>query len=138
MNAMKKGLLFFGLALLLYACAGDRLINPDDIKLQQTLERLSPTKDLGGWELPASDNYALIPAGKENPLTEAKVELGKMLFYETGLARESVHENGGGTYSCATCHVPSAGFMPGRAQGVADGGTGFGYKGEGRELMAKL
>lgn len=132
---MKKGVLFFGLAILVYACTGDRLTNPLDLELQRTLERLSPNKDLSGWELPASDNYALIPAGKENPLNAAKVELGKMLFFETGIARNSVHQNGGGTYSCATCHVPSAGFMPGRAQGIADGGVGFGAKGEARIMM---
>ena len=132
---MKKGLLFFGFVVLVYACTGDRLLNPNDLELRNVLERLSPSNSLSHWELPASDNYALIPAGKGNPITEAKVELGKMLFFETGLARGSVHENGGGTYSCATCHVPSAGFMPGRAQGMADGGTGFGFKGEARAIM---
>lgn len=98
--------------------------------------RLSPTKDLQGWQLPARDDYARIPAGRENPLTEAKVKLGKMLFFETGIGRSSFHNNGGSTYSCATCHVPSAGFMPGRAQGIADGGVGFGSNGESRIMMS--
>lgn len=132
---MKKGLLFFGLAILVYACTGDRLINPIDLQLQDALERLSPNRDLSGWELPASDNYAMIPAGRENPLTAEKVELGKMLFYETGIARNSFHSNGGSTYSCATCHVPTSGFMPGRTQGIADGGVGFGSRGESRIMM---
>lgn len=132
---MKKGLLFFGITILVYACTGDRLINPLNFELRNVLERLSPSGDLSGWELPASDNYALIPADKENPLSAPKVALGKMLFFETGLARNAVHDNGGSTYSCATCHVPSAGFMPGRSQGIADGGIGFGAKGESRIMM---
>lgn len=132
---MKKGLFFLTITILVYACTGDRLVNPIDLELKTALERLSPTKDLSGWELPQSDNYDRIPADPQNPLSDAKVELGKMLFFETGIARNSVHENGGGTYSCATCHVPSAGFMPGRSQGIADGGTGFGSIGESRIMM---
>ncbi|MGB1481128.1 MAG: cytochrome-c peroxidase [Flavobacteriales bacterium] len=37
----------------------------------------------------------------DNPLTEAKVALGRMLFHETSLS-------GDGTMSCATCHLQSA------------------------------
>ena len=35
-----------------------------------------------------------------------------------------------GTYSCASCHIPEAGFRPGRMQGIADGGMGYGYNGD--------
>jgi len=48
-----------------------------------------------------------------------------MLFFETGI-----------TYSCASCHVPSAGFRPGTVQGIADGGIGFGENGENRAKLA--
>ncbi|MDX1666516.1 MAG: cytochrome c peroxidase, partial [Saprospiraceae bacterium] len=70
--------------------------------------------------------------GIGNPLTPEKVELGKMLFFETGLGQDAVREDGKETFSCASCHIPSSGFMPGRVQGIADGGLGFGYKGEAR------
>ena len=38
--------------------------------------------------------------------------------------------------SCASCHVPSAGFRPGTVQGIADGGIGFGENGENRAKLA--
>jgi cytochrome c peroxidase len=38
------------------------------------------------------------------------------------------------TYSCATCHIPEKGFLPGRIQGIADGGRGFGDNGSFRTI----
>src|SRR3972149_2883796 len=51
-----------------------------------------------------ADYARWIPA--DNPLTAAKVELGKKLYFD---ARLSV----GGTVSCATCHDPRFGFSNG-------------------------
>ena len=82
--------------------------------------------------LPETGDYAALPQDPSNRITNAKVELGKLLFFETGIATNPAYPNAKGTYSCATCHVPSAGFRPGSAQGVADGGLGFGHNGEGR------
>jgi len=82
--------------------------------------------------LPAADDFGIIPQDPNNPLTREKAELGKLLFFETGLALAPMHDFGKETYSCASCHVPSAGFRPGRPQGIADGGLGFGDNGEGR------
>ncbi len=127
---MKKNLLLFLLGVLFFACTKDRLIDPLDIALDKTLKRIAPTGDRDYFELPESDNLADIPQDPQNPLTPEKVALGKMLFFETGIARDSKYEQGKGTYSCSSCHVPSAGFMPGRKQGIADGGTGFGENGE--------
>lgn len=47
-----------------------------------------------------------IPPG--NPLTSARVELGRQLFFDPRLS-------GDGTVSCATCHNPVMGFTDGRA-----------------------
>ena len=44
---------------------------------------------------------APIPAG--NTMTEAKIELGKMLFFEPRIS-------GSGVISCATCHNPALGY----------------------------
>lgn len=132
---MKKWLLFAVFALLIYACAHDQLRNPLDTQLETTLLRLSPNQDIGYFVLPESNNLSAIPAGKGNPLTPEKVELGKMLFYETGLALDSKYPNGKGTYSCSSCHLPTAGFMPGRVQGIADGGFGYGHNGEARSKL---
>jgi cytochrome c peroxidase len=47
------------------------------------------------WNLPKGFPKPQIPA--DNPMTEAKVEVGRYLFYDTRL---SVN----GKSSCATCH----------------------------------
>ena len=129
---MKKILLFVTLAVFVIACSQDKLGDPLDYSLKDAMTRVSPTGELTHYILPDSDNLKAIPQSSHNELTYEKVALGKMLFYETGLAREAMHESGMGTYSCASCHIPSAGFMPGRVQGIADGGLGYGYNGEGR------
>lgn len=51
----------------------------------------------------------------DNPITEAKVELGRHLFYDRRLS-------GNETQSCASCHRQSLAFTDGRAQSV--GSTG--------------
>lgn len=123
----------FGMILLLFACTSDELNNPLDDTLRATLDRTSPTGSFEHYILPDTDAYSSIPQDKDhNPLFREKVELGKMLFFETGLALSPIHEEGKGTYSCASCHIPEAGFMPGRVQGIADGGIGIGTNGENR------
>lgn len=129
---MRRVVLVFMIGLLLMGCAKDELSNPLDLRLSRSLQRLAPNGDISHYILPESDDFAAIPQGKKNPLNSEKVALGKMLFFETGLALDAKRESGNGTYSCATCHVPSAGFMPGRVQGIADGGLGFGLNGESR------
>jgi cytochrome c peroxidase len=125
-------LLLFLTGLLFTGCTSDELDNPLDVQLQQRLSQISPTGDLTGFALPSSNDLAAIPQDPHNPLTPDKVQLGKMLFFETGLALDPVHESGRETYSCGSCHVPSSGFMAGREQGIADGGMRFGTLGEGR------
>jgi len=44
-----------------------------------------------------------IPEPPENPLTEKKAELGRLLFFDRRLS----HNN---TFSCAMCHIPEQGF----------------------------
>ncbi len=130
---MKKLLLgAIALILLLHACSSDELKNPLDVELKKLILRASPTNDLDHFILPEASDFDNIPQEPANPLNAIKVELGKMLFYETGLALDPKYPEAKNTYSCATCHIPEAGFMPGRAQGIADGGTGFGINGEGR------
>ncbi len=64
-----------------------------------------------------------------NPVTKEKVALGNLLFFETGLAQIPLHDNCYESYSCGTCHLQPAGFLPGRVQGIADGGAGYGHNG---------
>jgi len=65
------------------------------------------------WNLPRGFPKPYVPAG--NPMTAAKVELGKYLFYDT---RMSVN----GKASCATCHKQERAFTDGRAVGVGTTG----------------
>ncbi len=65
------------------------------------------------WQLPVGFPKPKVPA--DNPLTEAKVELGRRLFYDVRLSKNE-------TQSCASCHQQSLAFTDGLAQGV--GSTG--------------
>lgn len=49
------------------------------------------------------DGFPELPVPDDNPLTEAKVLLGKKLFFERSLSKDS-------SLSCATCHNPTMGF----------------------------
>lgn len=104
-----------------------------DISLEELLNQRSATGSYEAYIMPASDDYAALPNQDEkNPVTAAKVELGKMLFFETGLGLEPAYPVSKVTYSCSSCHIPSRGFTAGRFQGIADGAVGFGESGEGR------
>ncbi|MFK7780941.1 cytochrome-c peroxidase [Psychroserpens sp.] len=81
---------------------------------------------------PLATDYSLIPNDENNPITQAKVILGKLLFHETGLAMNPNVDDGMHTYSCASCHHAKAGFQSGILQGIGEGGMGFGITGEGR------
>lgn len=65
------------------------------------------------WGLSEHDPVPEVPAN--NPMSAAKVELGRHLFYDTRLSIN-------GSFSCASCHIQSLGFTDGRARSV--GATG--------------
>lgn len=69
--------------------------------------------ELYSWNLPKGFPKPSVPP--DNPMTAAKVELGRFLFYD---ARMSVN----GKASCATCHKQQLAFTDGRA--VSVGATG--------------
>ena len=120
-------------AFFLYSCAtdvDDYVETPLESILEKRIEVLYGSKE--SLVLPASDNFSKIPNDIKNILTEAKVELGKMLFHETFLGKNPNNEEGMNTYSCASCHHAVAGFQSGILQGIGEGGVGFGLHGEGR------
>ncbi|NNE26746.1 MAG: hypothetical protein HKN09_07875 [Saprospiraceae bacterium] len=130
----KRYLVILLLLTFIWACTKDKM--PSLIELDQELESLikqaSSTGSTDFYILPDENDLDSIPQDPKNPLTEVKVELGKFLFFDTGFAMDAVKESGMGTYSCASCHIPEAGFRPGNFQGIADGGNGFGLNGENR------
>jgi cytochrome c peroxidase len=61
------------------------------------------------WDLPPGFPRPRVPA--DNPMTAAKVELGRHLFYDT---RMSINQ----TTSCGTCHRQELSFTDGKARAV--------------------
>lgn len=128
-------LLAVSLFALAHGCAKDEAVAPIDADLERTLLRLSVNNSLSDYILPDGSNLSGIPAGVGNKLTEEKISLGKMLYFETGIARDPIQPSMRGTFSCSSCHIPEAAFTPGRIQGIADGAEGFGLHGEGRAML---
>lgn len=124
---MKLKFLFptIAIILLVISCGHDELSQTDK-QLHQLIG------DKNKFILPDENDFASIPQSPSNPLTKEKVALGKLLFFEPAFANEAKRFDQKFTFTCSSCHVPEAGFRPGRMQGIADGGFGFGRKGESR------
>jgi cytochrome c peroxidase len=123
-------------ALLLQSCnkKNEELETTSDIELSKQLALASNGEGKSFYLMPESDNLAAIPQDPMNRLTKDKVELGKLLFHETGLGQFPVNISGKQTYSCASCHHAKAGFQACVPQGIGDGGSGFGIQGEARVI----
>ena len=91
----------------------------------------SPTQSKDFYLLPESDDFDNIPQDPLNPLTQEKVDAGKLIYHDPAFATEGVALRAK-TWSCATCHHARAGFKSGLIQGMGEGGEGFGLKGETR------
>ncbi|MEM9488653.1 MAG: cytochrome c peroxidase, partial [Myxococcota bacterium] len=65
------------------------------------------------WDLPEGFPAPLVP--EDNPMSAAKVELGRYLFYDTQLS-------GNQTQSCGSCHVQNLAFADGEV--TTTGSTG--------------
>jgi cytochrome c peroxidase len=65
------------------------------------------------WQRPLGFPLPVVPS--DNPMSTAKVELGRQLFFDNRLSYNQ-------TYSCATCHQPKRAFTDGLARAI--GSTG--------------
>lgn len=72
----------------------------------------SPAPDFA-WDLPSDFPEPRVP--DDNPMSDAKIELGRFLFYDTRLS-------GNESQSCASCHVQELAFTD--AAAVSTGSTG--------------
>jgi len=134
--SLKPFLLLAAFAATLMSCHKDALSGTDD-RLLALVAAKSRTGSPDYFVMPASGDYAALPnQDPSNLITEEKVQLGKLLFFETGLAQHANTSEGNETFSCATCHVPESGFLPGRIQGIADGAIGFGIGGDSRATLS--
>lgn len=73
----------------------------------------APASGTWRWVLPAGFPTPRVPAS--NPMSAAKVEIGRRLFYDRRLS-------GNGTQSCSSCHRQELAFTDGKATAV--GSTG--------------
>jgi cytochrome c peroxidase len=69
----------------------------------------------GGWVWPLPPTFPEPKVPADNPMSAAKVELGRFLFYDARLS-------GNGSQACAGCHHQDKAFTDGRAQAI--GSTG--------------
>ena len=69
----------------------------------------------GGWAWELPEGFPTPPVPDDNPMSAAKVELGRHLFWEKRLSIT-------GELSCGGCHEPALAFTDGLAQ--AEGATG--------------
>ena len=83
------------------------------IGLNRALEATPPPPTEFDWGAPSWAPKPVVP--DDNPMTVAKVELGRHLFYETRLSVT-------GDFSCGSCHLQSLAFSDGKL--LAVGATG--------------
>ena len=123
---------------LLPACNPSNAVNPEpvdkDFQLLATIIDALGQQGYANLHMPDPHDLASIPQDVQNPISYAKVNLGRMLFHETALGMDAEDESGIATFSCASCHHAAAGFQAGVQQGLGDGGVGFGIRGEGRVI----
>ncbi len=136
---MKKPHFVFGLCLVfgIVSCNDDDGIETNstiDEELTQAIQSASPSSSVDYFKLPDPSNLGDIPQDPLNPLTNEKVALGKLLFHETELGGNPNLAAGLKTFGCASCHHAASGFQAGIAQGIGEGGSGFGLTGEGRTV----
>lgn len=72
-------------------------------------------EDPQSWEWDLPEDFPVPAVPDDNPMTRAKVELGRHLFHDTQLSANQ-------TQSCSTCHLQELAFTDGLAQGL--GSTG--------------
>ena len=82
--------------LLEVACSGERTTGPSIPSGDPATFR---------WSLPDGFPLPLVPA--DNPMSDAKVELGRRLFYDTRLSGNNV-------FSCSSCHRQANAFADAR------------------------
>lgn len=88
-------------------------VNDQNTKLTLSYLAISRSSASYTWDLPATFPTPRVPS--ENPMSNAKVELGRFLFYEKKLSQNQ-------TQSCGSCHLQEFAFSDRKPFGV--GSTG--------------
>lgn len=104
MSAARLGVVMIGLTVIIASCGGG------GTSMKDTSLAAS-----GGWTWSLPPNFPTPVVPVDNPMSEAKFQLGRFLFYDKKLS-------GDGTFACAGCHFQNRAFTDGKA--VAIGATG--------------
>jgi cytochrome c peroxidase len=110
MMALKVSVLAVALALELAATAIGQTQNPLPAEVPPpglTIAVLDSLKRLPG----GLSALPMPPIPRDNPQTQAKIELGRMLFFDKRLSLDH-------SLSCASCHDPDKAYSDGRARAV--------------------
>ena len=103
-----------GTADLTHGIPGKGPLKPDEIKKwlaePKNMAVLKPALPMG-----LSAGAGQIAGLEENPLTRAKIELGRQLYFDTRLSNDN-------TVSCASCHSPEFGYAKNTQFGVGTKG----------------
>src|SRR6267142_2588451 len=97
---MKRCVVIAGLLVFAFACLGNSTSASDQFYLKLPA---GISADLWSYFIPS-----------DNPLSPAKVELGRQLFFDPRLSAD-------GSVSCATCHDPNKAFTDGRQSAIGIG-----------------
>ena len=104
----------------------------------ELMQLLDPHGGRTAFRMPYPWQYSQIPQDANNRITHAKVRLGQFLYHETGVGTAGNNPERSETFGCASCHHVQAGFKAGIPQGIGEGGSGFGKRGETRRLAAGM
>lgn len=112
-----RKLIFFSILLVLIAavaCDKDPAPEPDVVEEDLTAIPYEPTP----YSLSVALNYPKMNIPASNPMTREGIELGRKLFYDPIMSRDS-------TISCGSCHFQSESFKDPRGISIGvDGRTG--------------
>ncbi len=92
------------------------LVVATTLMLAHSILTTTPADDQRVTQYKSPRGLPAIPVPKDNPLTPAKVELGKQLYFDTRLSSDN-------TISCATCHDPAHGWAQASAVSTGVGGA---------------
>ena len=86
---------------IVFSCSQDKKAYID-AELLDAIRRNAPSKDVTYYIMPEDKDYVSLPnEDPSNPMTEEKVQLGRLLFFETGLAQHPRIDACYETYSCS-------------------------------------
>jgi len=98
---MNKGLIYIFLALMIFASCSDTLDIDDVAAIDVDLTNIPHNPTLKEIEKPI--NFPIFEQPEDNLMTEEGVELGRHLFYDPILSRDSL-------MACSGCHFPESSF----------------------------